>query len=146
MSSTDTPTRRGPRWIRWIGWGFFGLVLALEVLTMGEAGLGKFENREGWMYWFGVFGYPGWMALVVGGAEVIGAVLLLVPRVASYAAIGLTVIMIGALHAVLTNETDLGWFDPLLHITFLAIIGSVQWKRRWRVGGRPTMEAMSPTV
>ena len=36
------------------------------------------------------------------------------------------------LEAVLTNETDLGWFDPALHLAFLFIIGTVHWKRRWR--------------
>ena len=68
---------------------------------------------------------------VVGSLEFVGAGLLLIPRIASYSAMMLAVIMVGALEAVLTTETDLGWFDPALHLVFLAIIGTVHWRRRW---------------
>lgn len=71
---------------------------------MGDQGLSKFQNMEGWMYWFARFGYPPLLA----------------------------VIMVVALEAVLTTETDLGWFDPVLHLLFLAIIGTAHWNRRWR--------------
>jgi len=53
----------------------------------------------------------------------------------------LAVIMFGALEAVLTTETDLGWFDPTLYLVFLTIIGTVHWKRRWR----PSRAAEMPT-
>ncbi len=56
----------------------------------------------------------------------------LAPRFASYAAIGLILIMFRALEAVLTTETAPGWFDPVLHLVFLTIIGTVHWKRRWK--------------
>jgi uncharacterized membrane protein YphA (DoxX/SURF4 family) len=72
------------------------------------------------------------MSLVVGTLEFVGAGLLLIPRLAPYAAIVLAVIMFGALEAVLTTETALGWFDPVLHLVFLTIIGTVHWKRRWK--------------
>ncbi len=123
------------RVLRGIGWTLFAVVMFLEVFTMGDAGLGKFQNVDGWLYWFARFGYPPQMALVVGALELVGAVLLLIPRLAPYAAIMLAVIMFGALEAVLTTETDLGWFDPALHLVFLAIIGTVHWKRRWRPAG-----------
>lgn len=42
------------------------------------------------------YGYPAWFALVIGAVEVIGGVLLLVPRVAFYAAGALAVVMAGA--------------------------------------------------
>ena len=106
-----------------------------------HAGLGKFQNLDGWLYWFARFGYPPQMSLVVGALELVGAGLLLIPRLAPYAAMMLAVIMFGALEAVLTTETDLGWFDPALHLVFLAIIGTVHWKRRWR----PAQAAVVPT-
>lgn len=109
----------------------FWIVLGLEVLTMGEAGLGKFEHLDGWLYWFAQFGYPPQMSLVVGGVEVVGAGLLLVPKLAAYVAPVLMVIMFGALEAVLTTETDLGWFDPVLHLVLLTIILAVRWPDRW---------------
>jgi uncharacterized membrane protein YphA (DoxX/SURF4 family) len=117
--------------LRWLGWGLLGLVTLLEVFAMGDAGLSKFQNLEGWMYWFARFGYPPLLSPVVGSLEFVGAGLLLIPRIATYSAIGLAVIMVGALEAVLTTETDLGWFDPALHLVFLAIIGTVHWRRRW---------------
>ena len=125
---------RGRRVLRWIAWTLFGIVMFLEVFTMGDAGLGKFQNLEGWLYWFARFGYPPRLSLVIGALEFVGAGLLLIPRLAPYAAMMLTVIMTGALEAVLTTETDLGWFDPALHLVFLTIIGTVHWKRRWRPG------------
>ncbi len=99
---------------------------------MGDAGLGKFQSLDGWLYWFARFGYPPRMSLVIGALEFSGAGLLLIPWLASYSAIMLGMIMLGALEAVLTTETDMGWFDPVLHLVFLTIIGSVHWKRRWR--------------
>ncbi len=99
---------------------------------MGAAGLSKFRNLDGWLYWFGQFGYPPRLALAVGGIELAGAGLLLIPWLASYSSIMLGVVMIGALEAVLTTETDLGWLDPVLHLVLLSVIGIVQWRRRWR--------------
>ena len=136
---------RASVWVRRVGWVAFSILLLLEVLAMGGAGLSKFQNTDAWFYWFARFGYPPRFALVVGAAEFAGAGLLLIPRIASYASIVLSVIMIGALHAVLTNETDLGWFGPVLHLAFLVVIGSVQWKRRWRSpqDPSPSSHAMS---
>ncbi|MEM7414362.1 MAG: DoxX family protein [Gemmatimonadota bacterium] len=120
------------RIMRGVAHALFWLVLVLEVFTMGDAGLGKFDSMEGWMYWFARFGYPPLMAPMVGAVEFVGAGLLLIPSLAPYAALTLVVVMIGALHAVLTTPTDLGWFDPTLHLVFLTIIGTVRWPRRWR--------------
>ncbi|MDH3271697.1 MAG: DoxX family protein [Gemmatimonadota bacterium] len=119
-------------WGKRIAWAFVVLITGLEVLTMGDAGLSKFQSMDGWMYWFARFGYPPRMALLVGAVEFVGAGLLLIPRLASYASIILSIVMLGALEAVLTTETDLGWFDPVLHLAFLGIIGAFHWKRRWR--------------
>jgi uncharacterized membrane protein YphA (DoxX/SURF4 family) len=108
------------------------LVTVLEFLAMGGAGLAKFESLDGWMYWFARFGYPPRLSLVIGALEFVGAGLLLLPRFASWAAILLAVIMLGALEAVLTTETDLGWIDPLVHMAFLLVIGGARWPQRWR--------------
>ena len=54
------------RVLRWVGRGLLALVTLLEVMTMGDAGLGKFQSYDGWRHWFGVFGYPAWLSTVVG--------------------------------------------------------------------------------
>lgn len=41
----------------------------------------------------------------------------------------------GALQAVLTTETTLGWAAPLVHIGVLAVIGVARRGRRWRRRG-----------
>jgi len=110
----------------------FGLVLGVEVLLMGLAGSAKFTNAELWTGIFEGFGYPPAMAYLVGAAEMIGVLLLLVPRLSSWTAMGLAVIMLGALQAVLTHPNDLGATTPIIHIALLALIGTVRWKRRWR--------------
>lgn len=126
-------TTHGARsWASRLRWTAFTLILALEVLAMGSAGLSKFQNADGWLLWFGRFGYPPRMAFVVGAVEMLGAGLLLLPGVAAYAALVLCVVMVGALEAVLTTETDLGWFDPVIHLAFLGIILRARWGRRWR--------------
>ncbi len=38
----------GRRILREVGWTLLGIVTFLEVFTMGDAGLGKFQHLEGW--------------------------------------------------------------------------------------------------
>ena len=73
----------------------------------------------------------------IGALEFVGDGLLLIPCVAPYAAMMLTVIMMGALEAVLTTETALGWFYPVLYMVFLSIIGTVHWKNGVGSSGAP---------
>ncbi|TDJ57143.1 MAG: hypothetical protein E2O47_00685 [Gemmatimonadetes bacterium] len=63
---------------------------------------------------------------VVGVAELVGVVLLLVPGTALRAAGGLIVIMIGALGTVLVFRSELGWFGPTLH---LGLLSAIVWLR-----------------
>jgi len=83
------PARRLPHVITWIA----TLLLALPVFA---AGLPKLLGQGGWITAFAHWGYPGWLVPVVGTAEVLGVVLLFVPRVASVGATMIAVIMAGA--------------------------------------------------
>ena len=122
---------RGP-WARRFLTAFVWTLAILEALTMFDAGRGKFIDAEGWSFWFSQWGYPSWSAQVVGALEITGAVLLLIPRTAVWAAGGLLVIMAGAAMTLLTNESDLSLFDPLFHGTLLAllIVGRIYLSRR----------------
>lgn len=106
------------------------VLTVLEFLGMGLAGLSKFQG-DGWLNMFEGWGYPAWFALFIGGAEVILATLLLVPRVASYAALGLIVIMMGAIFTVLTNESQMGPGVATVHILVLTLLAWARWPRRW---------------
>ena len=100
---------------------------------MGLAGSSKFMPGNPWPQMFVAWGYPAWFATVIGVLELTGALGVLAPRLAPYAATGLFVIMIGALHTVLTNENQLGSTMVLIHMGLLAIIfvmrsGILRWK------------------
>ncbi len=105
------------------------ILTILMALGMGAAGVTKFLG-DGWIRLFEGWGYPGWFALVIGTLEVAGAVLLLVPRFAAYAASLLIFIMVGAVWTVTTNETQLGVGTPLLNLVALAIIARIRWRER----------------
>ena len=125
-------------WLRRIGIALLWIATVLEALGMGLAGFSKFGNMEAWMGMFERWGYPAWFSLVVGGSEMAGAVLLLVPRLASWAAIFLGVVMLGALATVIVNDSSLGVAAPIGNMVGLAIVGTWRWNRRWRPGADAT--------
>ena len=96
------------------------LLTIWETLTMGLSGAAKFMG-DTWQLMFATWGYPVWSSYVVGVLEIGGALLLLVPRSAPFAAGGLIVIMIGALITEIV-QSQLGVFMPILHITLLSAI------------------------
>ena len=111
------------------------LVTVLEALGMGLAGASKFVG-SGWPSMFEGWGYAAWFAYVVGAAEMGGALLLLLPRLASYSATLLLVIMLGAMYTLATTtfETRLGLGVPALHTLVLIAILWARRGDRWRPG------------
>jgi uncharacterized membrane protein YphA (DoxX/SURF4 family) len=101
-------------------------------LTMGLAGLSKFTNPSQWHSRFVNWGYPASFASFVGGLELLAAALLLVPRVAPYAACTLVAVMLGALYTVLTRVNDMGWHAALMQLAVMSAIAAL---RFWRVSG-----------
>jgi uncharacterized membrane protein YphA (DoxX/SURF4 family) len=102
---------------------FFG------ALSMGLAGFSKFGNSSQWQGRFVAWGYPAWFAYVIGGLEMLASALLLVPRVAPYAACTLVGVMLGALYTVLTRVNDLGWHAALMQLAVMSAIAAL---RLWR--------------
>jgi len=114
------------------------LITLLESLSMIDAGWGKFESAAGWQHWFVTWGYAAWFTTAIGIAEIGGGLLLLIPKVASYAALLLLGIMLGALYTVTTKTSDLSWVDPLVHATLLGLILLFRWRSRLRLRNAPT--------
>ncbi|GAA4030918.1 hypothetical protein GCM10022409_13940 [Hymenobacter glaciei] len=56
----------------------------------------KLLNLDGTMTMFGQLGLPGWFGGFIGVAELLGGIGLLIPRTVRLAAIGLIIIMLGA--------------------------------------------------
>jgi len=77
------------------------------------------QNFERW-------GYGGRFALVVGVLELLGALGLLLPRTAGWAALGLSLVMIGAIGTHVANGEIIA---ALLPAGMLGLLGLVLWGR-----------------
>jgi len=107
------------------------LITVFELVTMGMAGWGKLGAAAGtWQGLFAGWGYPSGFSTVVGVVELLGVAALMVPALASWAAIWLGAVMIGALATVLTHPGPLGPITPVVHLLLLGIIGYARWNRR----------------
>lgn len=80
-----------------------------------------------WLGRFEAWGYPEWFMYVIAILEAAGAVGLLIPRIAPYAAGGLMVLMLGAMYTHLTHAE--GIVGNLIYIVSLTIIGVYRWRQ-----------------
>jgi len=107
--------------------------IAVWVLTVLTAilfllsGVPKFFAPD-WVPRFAGWGYSQWFLYVIAFLEAIGALGLLVPRYAFYAAGLFIVIMIGAIYTHVTHDQSFVW--NLAYIASLSIIGAYRWPRR----------------
>jgi uncharacterized membrane protein YphA (DoxX/SURF4 family) len=79
-------------WKAIVLWIISVLLAAMFVM----AGSGKLFNPAQFQAAFANYGYPAWFVTVIGIVETLGGLLVLVPRVAFYAAGALAVVMAGA--------------------------------------------------
>ena len=93
------------------------------------AASGKLMSRPQVIEMFRNWGFPDKFYLVVGALELFGAIGLLIPRLAGYAASGLIVLMVGAALTHLINGEGLQVLRPLIFILFLAAV--VHLRRPW---------------
>jgi len=106
--------------ITWI----LSILLALAFLA---AGIPKLLGDAAWVLKFHNWGYSNWFVLAIGCLEVAGGILLLIPRLASYVAAMLIVVMIGATYTHVVSAQASQAIRPLL---FLCLLGIVGWQRR----------------
>jgi putative oxidoreductase len=120
-------TARGNR----VAVGLVWLLSAFVALGIGAAGVAKFLQPDHWTALFVGWGYPAGMSYVVGLSEVVGAIGLLVPRVAVKASLLLAAIMTAALVTLaLHPHGPMGWGKtPLIYLVLLAAVGLM--RRRW---------------
>ena len=106
---------------------FSAWVLSLLLtLAFMIAALPKLVGAHVWIVKFIKWGYPRWFLFAVGSLELVGAALLLIPRLAKYGAIVLAVVMVGAGYTHLANGEGLQVLRPLI---FLTVLGMVFWLR-----------------
>ena len=70
------------------------LLGALFVLV----GVGKFQQWDGWASRFDSWGYAAWFLGVIAVLEALGGLMVLVPRTATYGAMLIGVVMLGAVY------------------------------------------------
>ncbi len=105
------------------------IITAFLVYVFLRQGLAKFSDDSGWAKAFRAWNYPDWFRILVGGAEVSAAVLLLIRRVAFVGAMMIIVVMLGgmATHVVTGHPRQVtSEIFPLVLATIVAI------GRRWR--------------
>ena len=73
----------------------WGLQFALAAFFAIQGAV-KLGGSKAWITRFSVWGYPDHFYLLVGLAEVLGAILLLIPRLAKFGALLLVAVMVGA--------------------------------------------------
>ena len=103
------------------------ILSSLLTLVFTISALSKLAGAQGWITRFTKYGYPKWFLFLIGTLELLGGMLLLVPRVSMYGASVLGVIMIGAAYTHLANGEGLQVLRPMIVMTFLGI---VVWLRR----------------
>jgi uncharacterized membrane protein YphA (DoxX/SURF4 family) len=100
------------------------VLIALVMLMQGGA---KFASDGHWVRSFAAWGYAAWFRLLVGVAEVGGAVVLVIPRVARYGATTLAAVMVGA---VATQWVQVGLVAAITPAVYLALLIWIAWERR----------------
>ena len=98
-------------------------------LAFMASGFNKLRDLPTTVGVFGSMGLPGALAYVIGGAELLGGIGLLVPRFTRLAAFGLIVIMIGAvvMHATKISGGLAGGVPALV---LLVLLGVLAWLRQ----------------
>lgn len=91
------------------------------------AASGKILSRPQVIEKFNGWGFPDGFYLIIGVLELLGAIGLLIPRLASYAASGLIIIMIGATLTHILNGEGIQVLRPLI---FMLALGAVIFVRK----------------
>lgn len=108
--------------VAWVLQGLLGLAFI-------ASGIKKFTDLPGTIGMFSNLGLPGIVAYLVAGGEVLGGIGLLVPRFTRVAAMGLLLIMLGA---VVMHATKIpgGIANGVPAIVLLLLLAVVLWLRQ----------------
>ncbi len=100
------------------------IMLAVVYLIVGIA---QIAGVAGIAESFARWGYPAWFRIVIGVLELAGAAILLLPKASALAAVGLAVLMAGAMY----THVQAGEYPMiLLNALLVALLGWLGWLRR----------------
>ncbi len=106
----------------------FWVLSALLAALFALAGATKLAGAQSHIEHFTKWGYPDWLRIVVGLAEGLGAVGLFVRRLRPYAAMGLSIVMGGAVYTHLAHQEWGESTAPLILLGLLLLVGISSWK------------------
>ena len=69
------------------------------------------------------YGYAPWFMTFIGVSEVLGAIGLLIPRLAALAAVGLSIIMVGAVYTLASHHEFKQAATPVVVLVLLVAVG-----------------------
>jgi uncharacterized membrane protein YphA (DoxX/SURF4 family) len=130
MEDAMTYLKTGGKW----------LLQLLMAVVMTGSGINKFTGPA-WERMFRVWGYPDGFYLVIGGVEAVGGIGLLIPKTASYSAIVLAVVMVGAAATQILRGGRNG-VGEFVFATLLTVIAVLRWRDRFR----PAASTRSPAT
>jgi uncharacterized membrane protein YphA (DoxX/SURF4 family) len=99
----------------------------LLAMTFLVVGIQKLRGGVAWVDLFAMAGYPVWFRMVVGVIETVCGAALLVPPLASYAAIALAVVMFGATFTQLVSGGGWTALASLILLVALIIVARLRW-------------------
>ncbi|MFQ5697759.1 MAG: DoxX family protein [Myxococcota bacterium] len=111
----STSSRNLPRIATWT------VTILLAALYAGVTGPAKVMGAEKMVEGFRAWGYPDAFRIFIGLCEIAGGIGLLIPRLATWAALGLACVMAGAAYTHLHHGVPNAWFPGLLLLALLAI-------------------------
>ena len=115
------------RTLKILGTAGLWAVQVLAALAFIIIGVAKFGDPS-WARSFARWRYPPGFYMVIGAAEVLGGACLLVPRIASYAAVLLGTIMIGASASHFVHQEMTRVTPPLMYLALVTIVGLARWR------------------
>lgn len=107
-------------------------LLAVVYIVMGVPKLSALSDV---VHQFHNWGYSEAFMYVIGGAEFLGAVLLLIPRLRLFAVAGLSVIMMGAIYTHLAFDPAPMVLLPTTCLALLTFVGYESIRREWQESG-----------
>ena len=118
------------------------LLQSLMAVAMTGSGVQKFTSPA-WERMFRVWGYPDHFYAVIGIVETVCGLALLVPKLATPAALALMVVMLGA---AITRLTHVG--SGVGELVFFSVLGVIAFARRshWVRSSPPAAHKPAPTV
>jgi putative oxidoreductase len=110
------------------------IVQILAAAAFVAIGVAKFGSPE-WARNFARWGYPDGFYMVIGALEIAGGLLLLLPKVTSYAATLLGVILVAAAATLALHHQPIS--PPTAWLVVMILLGVARRRRAWRPGMHP---------